>query len=145
MFIFLLAACAANHEAEPGADTPREGRWEYCWEDDLDPEGSRGCNELDDLFTVIDARSIGFGGSPCAFDWPAVICWESRTTADPSEYRDTDYAYPDQTVALLGYFLDEKTFKGRQVEATTWTPLDDRWAGGSLTRSTITATWVSED
>ncbi len=140
----LVLACADAVESTTTATAPRQGNWSICWEDDVDPDGSKWCNDSVETFVVLDDRAIDFGG-PCVFDWPAVSCWVSWNTQDYSEYQDTDYAYPDKTRALLGYFRDTETFKGRQVEATTWTPLDERWEGGSLTRSTVTATWVSED
>ena len=98
-----------------------------------------------ELFEVIDDRAIRFGSSACAFDWPAVTCWESHSTQDEGEYRDADYAYPDETSAILGYFLDQETFRGRRVEAVTLSPLDERWEGGSLQRFDVTATYNGED
>ena len=142
MLFLVTVACSDKDDPAEIFNTPLLGPWQYC-ETEAQAGGEGRCYEA--TFEVVDDRVIDMVGQSCSLDWPAVSCWFSETTQDFSEYQDNRYPYPDETDALIGCFNDERTFVGKRVLATTWTPLDDRWEGGSLTRYDITATYIGDE
>ncbi len=144
MLTLLWIGCGGlSEQPAPTEVRPREGDWLICREQEPDPGGfALECREQA-LYSQ-DSRYVGFAGRHCDLDWPAIRCWSSEGTQDYSEYRDIHHVYPDETVALLGYFSDSRTFVGREVEATTWTEVDEDWPGGWLERYAVSARFLRE-